>query len=82
MKSANHTARQRASRRVARFLGRETAQPGIELCNNGWLVTIDDAAHWVQHEEPVRVNQLIVQFLGKHKPESRSTGVPLAVSPE
>ncbi|MFN2145757.1 MAG: alpha/beta fold hydrolase [Anaerolineales bacterium] len=46
-----------------RFLGREMAQPSIDLCEQGRLVFIEEASHWVQHEEPVRVNQLLLDFL-------------------
>jgi pimeloyl-ACP methyl ester carboxylesterase len=46
-----------------RFLGRELAQPSIELCDRGRLVFLDDATHWVQHEEPEEVNRLVLDFL-------------------
>jgi pimeloyl-ACP methyl ester carboxylesterase len=45
-----------------RFLGRELAQPSIDLCNEGKLVFIEEASHWVQHEEPQRVNELLLEF--------------------
>lgn len=45
------------------FLGREMAQPSIDLCNDGRLVFIEEATHWVQHEEPDNVNRLIREFL-------------------
>ncbi len=45
------------------FLSREMAQPSIDHCDNGRLVFLDEASHWVQHEEPRRVNQLIASFL-------------------
>jgi pimeloyl-ACP methyl ester carboxylesterase len=45
------------------FLGREMAQPSIELCDNGRLVFIEEATHWLQHEEPGRVNELLRSFL-------------------
>lgn len=44
------------------FLGRELAQPSIDLCDEGRLVMLEQATHWVQHEEPERVNQLIESF--------------------
>ncbi len=44
------------------FLGRELAQPSIDLCENGRLVFIDEATHWVHHEEANRVNALIEEF--------------------
>jgi len=46
-----------------KFLGREMAQPSIDLCDDGRLVTIEGATHWVQHEEVDRVNGLIDGFL-------------------
>lgn len=47
------------------FLGREMAQPSIELCENGRLEMINEATHWVQHEMCDRVNELILQFVGE-----------------
>jgi epoxide hydrolase 4 len=44
-------------------LSREMAQPSIDLCDNGRLVFIEEATHWVQHDEPTRVNQLLLAFL-------------------
>jgi pimeloyl-ACP methyl ester carboxylesterase len=46
------------------FLGRELAQPSIELCDRGRLAFIEEATHWLQHEEPDRVNALLADFLG------------------
>ena len=45
------------------FLLREMAQPSIDRCDHGRLVYLDDATHWVQHEEPDRVNALLKEFL-------------------
>ena len=45
-----------------RFLGQEMAQPSIDLCDDGQLVLLDDASHWLQHEEPGRVNPLLADF--------------------
>lgn len=45
------------------FLGREMAQPSIDLCDDGRLVLMEEATRWVQHEEPSRVNELIDNFL-------------------
>jgi len=47
------------------FLGKEMAEPSIGYCDQGRLVFIDEATHWVQHEEPGRVNELLVGFLGE-----------------
>ena len=48
-----------------RFLGEELAQPSLELCDSGQLQFIDEASHWVQHEEPARVNRLIQNFIAE-----------------
>lgn len=45
-----------------RFLGREMAQDSIDMCENGRLEFVDEATHWVQHEEPERVNGLVKDF--------------------
>lgn len=50
-----------------RFLGREMARPSIDLCDNGRLEVLENATHWVQHEESERVNELILQFLSEPK---------------
>ncbi len=44
-------------------LGREMAQPSIDLCDDGRLVFIEDATHWVQHDAADQVNALIHSFL-------------------
>jgi len=46
-----------------KFLGKEMAQPSIDLCDDGRLAFIEDASHWLQHEEPEQVNELIMEFL-------------------
>jgi pimeloyl-ACP methyl ester carboxylesterase len=45
-----------------RFLGRELAQPSIDWCGEGKLVFIEEASHWVQHEEPQQINKLLLDF--------------------
>ncbi|MFO7321533.1 MAG: alpha/beta hydrolase [Chloroflexota bacterium] len=45
-------------------LSREMAPESAALCDNGQLVMIEEATHWVQHEEPARVNALLLDFLG------------------
>lgn len=44
-------------------LSETMAQPSIEMCDDGKLVMIDDATHWVQHDAAERVNQLLLEFL-------------------
>jgi pimeloyl-ACP methyl ester carboxylesterase len=48
-------------------LKRSLAQPSIDLCDDGRLVFIEGASHFVQHEEPDRVNTLIHEFLSQGK---------------
>jgi len=45
-----------------RFLGRELAQPSIDLCDDGRLEFFDEATHWIQHEEAERVNRRLLEF--------------------
>ncbi len=47
------------------FLSASMAQPSIEMCDDGKLVMIEDATHWVQHDAPERVNGLLLDFLRK-----------------
>jgi pimeloyl-ACP methyl ester carboxylesterase len=46
------------------YLGREMAQPSVELCDDGRLVYLEDASHWPHHEQADEVNRLIGDFLG------------------
>jgi epoxide hydrolase 4 len=41
----------------------EMARASVEQCDDGRLEILADATHWVQHEEPARVNQLVLDFL-------------------
>jgi pimeloyl-ACP methyl ester carboxylesterase len=45
-----------------RFFEQTLAQPSIDRCDDGELVIIEGATHWVQHEEAERVNGLIGAF--------------------
>ncbi len=47
------------------FLDHEMVEPSIALCDNGRYVLIPEATHWVQHEEPEQVNQLLAQFFAE-----------------
>ena len=46
-------------------LGREMAQPSIDLCDQGELKFIEDAGHWVLHEASESVNRFVHDFLTK-----------------
>ncbi|WP_205499962.1 alpha/beta fold hydrolase [Rufibacter psychrotolerans] len=45
------------------FLGTELAEPSVDQCRRGQLVFLDQATHWLHHEEPDRVNHLMLEFL-------------------
>jgi pimeloyl-ACP methyl ester carboxylesterase len=42
---------------------RALAQQSVDMCDDGRLIRLDDAGHWVQHEEPERVNAALIAFL-------------------
>ena len=44
-------------------LSYEMAQPSIDLCEDGKLVTFEDATHWVQHDEADAVTEYLLEFL-------------------
>ena len=46
-----------------RFLDQGLAMPSLDQCDRGRLELIEEATHWVQHEEPGRVNRLLLDFL-------------------
>lgn len=45
-----------------RFLGSEMARPSVDLCDEGRLEFLEGATHWVVHEEPTRVVELMRGF--------------------
>lgn len=46
-------------------LSHELADQSLKYCDEGRLVTLENASHWVQHDERDRVNRLIVEFFSK-----------------
>jgi epoxide hydrolase 4 len=44
------------------FLLPEMAQESMRYCNNAELFTFADASHWLQHEKPARVSELLIDF--------------------
>ncbi|MBO2009720.1 alpha/beta fold hydrolase [Hymenobacter negativus] len=73
--AARYARRLRATGRVAvavhiiwgekdAFLERELARASLAFCDNAQLTYLD-ATHWVQHESPARVNELLLAFLGQ-----------------
>lgn len=47
-------------------LGREMVRPSVEkYCPQGHYHLIEEASHWVHHDEPGKVNDLIGRFFGR-----------------
>ncbi|MGQ9009881.1 alpha/beta fold hydrolase [Bacillus stercoris] len=46
-----------------RFLSRKLAKETVKQCPNGHLIFVDEASHWINHEKPAIVNQLILEYL-------------------
>jgi epoxide hydrolase 4 len=46
-----------------KFLKYEMAQKSLRYCQNGQLHIIQDATHWLHHEQSMEVNMLIYQFI-------------------
>lgn len=49
-----------------RYLGRELAEPHPDLVRDA-RVEFVEAGHWVQHEQPERVNALLMAFLSERR---------------
>jgi pimeloyl-ACP methyl ester carboxylesterase len=47
-----------------RFLVPALADDSLRLCDDGRLVRLPDASHWVQHEEAAAVNDALLGFFG------------------
>ena len=54
-----------------RFLTRALASASVALCDDGRLELFEHASHWVQHEEPGRVNALLLEHLTNHSSDPR-----------
>jgi epoxide hydrolase 4 len=44
------------------FLGAEMAEESLQFCTNAELIRFPDATHWLQHEEPAQVSQILIDF--------------------
>jgi pimeloyl-ACP methyl ester carboxylesterase len=47
------------------FLISEMAQDSLRYCDNAELYTFAGASHWLQHEEPERVSESLIEFFSK-----------------
>ncbi len=47
------------------FAGEEMAIESLKYCDDGRLEIFETASHWIQHEEPARVNTLLSQFFAQ-----------------
>ncbi len=47
------------------FLLSEMAQASLRYCDSAELFTFANATHWLQHEEPARVSELLIDFFRK-----------------
>ncbi|MGB7284284.1 MAG: alpha/beta hydrolase [Candidatus Acidiferrum sp.] len=47
------------------FLLSEMAHESLRYCATAELYTFPNASHWLQHEEPARVSQLLIDFFSK-----------------
>jgi pimeloyl-ACP methyl ester carboxylesterase len=45
-----------------RFLMAEMAQDSLRYCTDAEIITFPEATHWLQHEEPARVSQFLIEF--------------------
>jgi pimeloyl-ACP methyl ester carboxylesterase len=46
-----------------RFQGRELVEPSLARCRQARAIFLEDATHWIQHEEAAAVNELLGRFL-------------------
>jgi pimeloyl-ACP methyl ester carboxylesterase len=44
------------------FVGAALARESLQYCDDGYLEIFETATHWVQHEQPAKVNNLLTQF--------------------
>ena len=60
-----------------RFLGRGLAGASLALCDRGRVKFLEDATHWLHHEDPEQVSRLVLEFLGEGPgSESRESAAP------
>jgi epoxide hydrolase 4 len=57
-----------------RFASPKLVDASLSYCDDARVERIDAATHWVQHEEPDRVNRLLIDFLGGSRPDVTPPG--------
>ena len=56
------------------FLLADMARESLAYCTNAELFAFPNATHWLQHEEPARVSELLIEFFrGEDSPPRRPT---------
>jgi len=50
-----------------RALTVQLAHGSIKKCKDGQLIILDDLTHWLHHEDPDRINGLMLKFLNEEK---------------
>jgi pimeloyl-ACP methyl ester carboxylesterase len=45
-----------------RFLLSKMAEASLRYCADAEVISFPDASHWLQHEEPARVSELLIEF--------------------
>jgi pimeloyl-ACP methyl ester carboxylesterase len=53
------------------YISRDLASPGPDRAPNARVERIADATHWVQHDAPDRVNELLIELIADLKTSSR-----------
>lgn len=38
------------------------AKESLEYCDDGYVEIFEDASHWIQHEQPAKLNKLLSEF--------------------
>lgn len=56
-----------------KFLMSEMARASLRYCTHGELFPFPDATHWLPHEEPARVSELLVEFFESGSPPFSET---------
>ena len=46
-----------------KYAGPALAKASLALCRNGRIAWLPEATHWVAHDEPERVNAVLLEFL-------------------